>query len=105
MWSHDLFFAQVALILMGFGFAPSFPIMMHETPVRFGQKFASAVIGLQMASAYVGFLLMPLLIGQLERVITLKFLPYFMFTMMIILIASSLRIQSLVYKKSARALD
>lgn len=105
MWSQDLFFARVALILMGFGFAPSFPIMMHETPVRFGQKFASAVIGLQMASAYVGFLVMPILIGQLEKVITLKFLPYFMFTMMIILIASSLRIQSLVYKKNAKALD
>lgn len=105
MWSRDLVLARLSLILMGFGFAPSFPIMMHETPVRFGQKFASSVIGLQMASAYIGFLLMPLFIGQLEKRISLNFLPYFMFTMMLILIGSSLRIQRLVYEKSAKALD
>lgn len=106
LWiSQDLRLARMALVIMGFGFAPNFPIMMHETPVRFSQKMASVVIGLQMAFANLGFLWMPLVIGQIAKSLTLKFLPIFMLSMMLILVFSTLMIQKKVKEKNAIALD
>jgi len=51
--------------LIGLGCAPIFPSLLHETPRNFGEKNAQTVMGMQMASAYVGITLMPLLFGQL----------------------------------------
>ena len=59
-----------ALVLPGFlavglGCAPVFPALLHETPRNFGKRYAQAAMGMQMASAYVGITLMPLLFGKL----------------------------------------
>jgi len=51
--------------LIGLGCAPIFPSLLHETPRNFGEKNAQTVMGMQMASAYTGITLMPLLFGQL----------------------------------------
>jgi len=51
--------------LIGLGCAPIFPSLLHETPRNFGEKNAQTVMGMQMASAYVGITLMPLLFGRL----------------------------------------
>ena len=51
--------------LVGLGCAPIFPSLLHETPRNFGEKHSQAIMGLQMASAYVGITLMPLLFGKL----------------------------------------
>lgn len=56
-------FSFAGLILIGFGVAPYYPCMMHETPRRFGEKYAGAAVGLQMATAYSGSLLIPPVIG------------------------------------------
>jgi len=53
----------VGLILMGLGFAPVYPCLMHETPRRFTSEAAPVVIGRQVGAAYVGGAIFPGLIG------------------------------------------
>ncbi|MBN7811206.1 MFS transporter [Algoriphagus sp. H41] len=52
-------------LLVGLGCAPIFPSLLHETPANFGEKHSQAIMGMQMASAYVGITLMPFLFGKL----------------------------------------
>ena len=49
------------MVALGLGFAPVYPSMIHETPYRFGAERSQAVIGLQMACAYVGTTFVPAL--------------------------------------------
>lgn len=53
----------ISFALIGMGFAPIFPAMVHETPRRFGKTLAQNVIGFQMASAYIGIAFFPPLLG------------------------------------------
>lgn len=54
-------------ILIGLGCAPIFPSLLHETPRNFGETHSQAIMGMQMASAYIGITLMPLLFGELAE--------------------------------------
>ena len=54
-----------AFILIGIGFAPVFPAMIHETPARFGKQLSHKVIGFQMGFAYIGSAAFPPLMGIL----------------------------------------
>ncbi|MEM6720250.1 MAG: MFS transporter [Bacteroidota bacterium] len=67
-----------AFFLIGFGCAPIFPSLLHETPQNFGEENSASIIGLQMASAYVGIIIMPFLFGKLASVIGFYSLIWFM---------------------------
>ncbi len=62
-------------VLAGLGCAPIFPCLLHETPARFGEKNAQALMGLQMAIAYVGLTFLPPLFGFLAASTSLALLP------------------------------
>lgn len=57
----------LGLVLIGLGCAPIYPCIIHSTPAHFGAENSQAVVGVQMASAYVGSLVMPPLYGVLAR--------------------------------------
>ncbi len=63
------------LILIGLGCAPVYPSLIHSTPERFGSDKSQAIIGIQMASAYVGTCLMPPFFGFLAGITTVALLP------------------------------
>ena len=76
-------------ILFGLGCAPIYPAIIHSTPDLFGEKYAQAIIGIQMASAYTGSTLMPPLLGYIARVTGMKIMPYYMmgfFVLMIVMV-------------------
>ncbi len=52
-----------ALVLIGIGFAPIFPCLMHETPRRFAEDTYRKVIGFQFAAAYLGGSILPGAVG------------------------------------------
>lgn len=54
-----------SFFLIGLGCAPIFPSLLHETPRNFGKKYSQSIMGMQMASAYIGITLMPLFFGKL----------------------------------------
>ena len=57
--------ALAGLILIGLGCAPIYPSVIHSTPAHFGADKSRAIIGVEMASAYIGNCLMPPLFGWL----------------------------------------
>lgn len=71
------FGAMTGLTLMGLGCAPIYPCIIHSTPEHFGEENSQALIGVQMASAYVGVCCMPPLFGLLARKIGTYLLPWY----------------------------
>lgn len=65
-------------VLIGLGCAPIFPCLIHSTPSNFGEDKSQAIIGLQMASAYVGICVMPPLFGIMANFIAIWLLPVFL---------------------------
>lgn len=86
------------LILIGLGCAPIYPAMLHETPNRFGKELSQGIMGIQMATAYVGSTLVPPLFGALSRVTGFGILPYFLLILMIIMLVSSERVSKVCEK-------
>lgn len=60
--------ALAGLVLTGLGCAPIYPSLIHATPANFGAHRSQAVIGVQMAAAYVGTTFMPPLFGAIASV-------------------------------------
>ena len=66
------------LILIGLGCAPIYPCVIHSTPEHFGPERSQALIGVQMASAYCGTLLMPPLFGLMAEYASVELLPVYL---------------------------
>jgi len=63
--------------IIGLGCAPIYPSLLHETPRNFGSEKSQAIMGIQMASAYVGSTFMPPLFGQIASYLSFKIFPLF----------------------------
>ncbi len=66
----------VGMFLIGLGNGPLYPNMVHLTPIRFGAQRSQAVMGSQMAAAYIGILSMPTLTGFLAQKFSTDIFPY-----------------------------
>lgn len=75
----------LGLILVGLGCAPIYPCIIHSTPAHFGEERSQALIGVQMASAYVGICLMPPLFGLIANHITVALLPVFLLVILVLM--------------------
>ena len=77
--------ALAGLILIGLGCAPVYPCIIHSTPGHFGADRSQAMIGVQMASAYVGTCLMPPLFGLIANHISISLFPIFLAAILILM--------------------
>lgn len=77
--------AVAGLLLIGLGCAPVYPCIIHSTPEHFGEENSQAIIGVQMASAYTGTLLMPPLFGLLANHISVALLPWYIGTILVLM--------------------
>ena len=75
--------ALVGLALIGLGCAPIYPCVIHSTPTHFGEQNSQAVIGVQMASAYVGTTLMPPLFGVIANTVSISLLPVYLLIILV----------------------
>ena len=78
-------FALAGLVLAGLGCAPIYPSVIHSTPDHFGADKSQAVIGIQMACAYVGNLAMPPLFGLLANNITPALFPLYLLALLLLM--------------------
>ena len=69
--------ALLGLILAGVGSAPIYPSIIHATPQRFGADKSQSIVGMQMASAYIGSTFMPPLFGLVSQ-ISMDLFPFFL---------------------------
>lgn len=79
-------FALVGLVIIGLGGAPIYPCLIHSTPAHFGADKSQCIIGVQMASAYVGTCIMPPIFGFLANHITPALFPFYLLTLAVLMI-------------------
>ena len=81
-----------ALFVVGFGCAPIYPSIIHSTPVNFGAERAQAIIGVQMACAYIGSTFAPPIFGLLAEHISIGLYPVWLvaFTALMLIAAERL---------------
>lgn len=83
--------AQIALagfLLIGLGCAPVYPCIIHSTPELFGVDRSQAVVGVEMASAYIGTCTMPPLFGLIAQSTSVNILPLFLAVILAIMVAA-----------------
>lgn len=84
-------FKLVGLILIGLGCAPIYPAMLHETPNKFGKDLSQEIMGIQMATAYVGSTIVPPLFGMLSKFSGFGILPGFLLIFIVVMLLSTER--------------
>lgn len=90
--------ALVGLVTIGLGCAPIYPCIIHSTPTNFGADKSQAVIGVQMASAYVGNLLMPPLFGIIANHISVRLFPLYLLLILIVMVVMHIKLNKSVSK-------
>ena len=79
--------ACAGFVVAGFGCAPVYPSIIHSTPAHFGADKSQAIIGVQMAFAYLGTTAMPPLFGVLARHVTPALLPLYLLALLVLMAA------------------
>ncbi|MEI0559175.1 MFS transporter [Brachyspira intermedia] len=75
----------IGFIIIGLGCAPIYPSIIHSTPSNFGAENSQAIIGVQMASAYIGTLAMPPLFGYIANHISISLLPFYLILILVLM--------------------
>ena len=78
-------YTLTSLIIIGLGCAPIYPSMIHSTPSNFGKGNSQAIIGIEMASAYIGTTFMPPLFGLIAQKTTVNIFPYYLLIFLILI--------------------
>jgi fucose permease len=70
--------AAVGFVVIGTGMGPVYPAIQHMAPSNFGKRHSAAVIGLQMASAYIGSTFMPMVFGHVQQAVGIGIMPWYL---------------------------
>lgn len=84
--------ALAGLLVIGLGCAPIYPSIIHATPANFGKENSQAIIGIQMASAYMGSTFMPPLFGILSAWLGIGIYPLYLLIFVILMLVMSERL-------------
>lgn len=75
----------IGLVLVGLGCAPVYPCVIHSTPDYFGADKSQAVIGVQMASAYVGSCVAPPVFGWIANHLNIGLYPVYLLVALVLM--------------------
>ncbi len=79
--------ALLGLVFLGLGCAPVYPSIIHSTPEHFGVDKSQAMIGAQMASAYVGTCFMPPVFGFIANHVSVSLFPAYLLAILLLMVA------------------
>ena len=88
----------VGFVVIGTGMGPVYPSIQHMAPTNFGARYSAAVIGLQMASAYIGSTFMPMVFGHLQQALGIAIMPVYL----LVFALMNIGLLELAYRKLAR---
>ena len=91
--------AIIGFVIIGLGCAPIYPCIIHSTPNNFGAENSGSVIGIQMASAYVGSTFIPPLFGLLGRRLGFEIMPIYLAIFAVLMITMT----ELTFRITAKA--
>lgn len=92
-----VYICACGMFLVGVGNGPLFPNFNYLTPQSFGSENSQAVIGTQMAFAYVGIMLAPMLFGIMGQNFGLGIFPYYLIVFYLIMIWAVIRVKKVLY--------
>lgn len=90
--------ALVGLVVTGLGCAPVYPSVIHATPSNFGKENSQVIIGIQMASAYVGTTFIPPLFGLLAGFTGIGAYPFYLMFFAALMLIMSERLTKVIHK-------
>ena len=92
---HGHVVAVIGFVVIGTGMGPVYPAIQHMAPGNFGKRYSAAVIGLQMASAYIGSTFMPMVFGHLQQAIGIYIMPLYL----LVFAAMNFALLEMAYKR------
>lgn len=96
-----VYLCALGMFLIGLGNGPLFPNFNYLTPENFGSDISQSIIGIQMASAYIGIMIAPTVCGLLGQVFGMVIFPFYLIVFYAIMIPVTIRIKT-VLKKNAK---
>ena len=96
-----VYLCALGMFLIGLGNDPLFPNFNYLTPENFGSDISQSVIGIQMASAYIGIMVAPAVCGLLGQVFGMVIFPFYLIVFYAIMIPVTIRIKT-VLKRNAK---
>lgn len=96
-----IYLCALGMFLIGLGNGPLFPNFNYLTPENFGSDISQSVIGIQMASAYIGIMVAPAVCGLLGQVFGMVIFPFYLIVFYAIMIPVTIRIKT-VLKRNAK---
>lgn len=96
-----VYLCALGMFLIGLGNGPLFPNFNYLTPENFGSDISQSVIGIQMASAYIGIMIAPTVCGLLGQVFGMVIFPFYLIVFYAIMIPVTIRIKT-VLKRNAK---
>ena len=91
----------IGLVICGLGCAPIYPSIIHSTPDNFGKENSQSLVGIQMASAYIGSTFIPPIFGFIAQKITISLFPYFLLILVSLLLIVTEKANR-IFKKTCR---
>lgn len=82
--------AGIGLFLIGIGNSPVYPNMIHLTPKHFGKELSQAVMGVQIATSFIGIMFMPPLFGLIAQYISVGLFPMYLLVLFTIMVGATL---------------
>lgn len=98
-------FSLIGFMLIGLGFAPIYPCMLHETPARFGKVQTQKLMGYQMAVAYTGTTILPSMLGWIAAMTTIAILPSFIAIYILFMLFGSERVNRIMKRRSRQEIS
>ena len=93
------FLSSLGLFLVGLGNGPLFPNFNYLAPESFGKEVSESVISLQMAFAYIGILIGPLMCGLLGQTFGMIIFPIYILCAYVIMAFITVSARNLLMKK------
>ena len=96
-----VYLCALGMFLIGLGNGPLFPNFNYLTPENFGSDISQSVIGIQMASAYIGIMVAPAVCGLLGQVFGMVIFPFYLIVFYAIMIPVTIHVKT-VLKRNAK---
>ena len=96
-----VYLCALGMFLIGLGNGPLFPNFNYLTPENFGSDISQSVIGIQMASAYIGIMVAPAVCGLLGQVFGMVIFPFYLILFYATMIPVTIHVKT-VLKRNAK---
>lgn len=81
----SILLSYISLFLLGVGFGPMYPCMIHQTVYYYDRRYSQGIIGLQMASAYIGSSFLPPLYGLIAGKLSHDIFPFWILILLLLM--------------------